>query len=249
MTLFTPIRAPHKDGLPPDSNAVLFARVRPHALRMPASDAPAVARAGADRRRLKVGLMGGSFNPAHDGHRHVALTAIKRLGLDEVWWLVSPQNPLKPRDGMAPVSDRLASAARIARHPRIKPRDIELHLGTHYTADTLVALRRRCPYMRFVWIMGADNLTSFHRWERWSLILNTTAIAIFDRPSYSLRALASRAAKRFARVRVPERASRKLADRRPPAWVFLHTRHHSASATRIRAALLEREAGQEHEDR
>jgi len=239
MTLFTPIRGPHSDGLPPDTGAGLFARVRPNALRMPASEAPALPRAGADRRRLKVGLMGGSFNPAHDGHRHVAETALKRLGLDEVWWLVSPQNPLKPRDDMAPFGDRLASARAVARHPRIRPKDIELHLATHFTADTLVALRRRCPNMAFVWIMGADNLTSFDRWERWSLICHTAVIAVFDRPSYSLRALASRAAKRFARVRVPERASQGLARRRPPAWVFLHTRHHAASATRIRAARKE----------
>lgn len=235
MTLFTPIRGPHRDGLPPDASAVLFARVRPNALRMPASEAPALPRAGADRRRLKVGLMGGSFNPAHDGHRHVAETAIKHLGLDEVWWLVSPQNPLKPRYDMAPFAERLASARKVARHPRIRVKDIELHLGTHYTADTLVALHRRCPHMSFVWIMGADNLTSFHRWERWSLICHTAVIAVFDRPSYSLRALASRAAKRFARARVPERASKTLVSRRPPAWVFLHTRHHAASATRIRA--------------
>jgi nicotinate-nucleotide adenylyltransferase len=235
MPPFTPIRGPHKDGPPPASGAAMFARVRPHALRMPASDAAALPRAGADRRRLRVGLMGGSFNPAHDGHRHVAETAMKRLGLDEVWWLVSPQNPLKPRDDMAPFAERLASARSVARHPRIKVKDIELHLGTHYTADTLVALRRRCPSMSFVWIMGADNLASFHRWERWLLICHTAVIAVFDRPTYSLGALASRAAKRFAGVRVSEKASWGLARRRPPAWVFLHTRHHAASATRIRA--------------
>lgn len=249
MTLFKPIRAPHGDGPAADGSAVLFARVRPNALRMPASDAPATARAGADRRRLKVGLMGGSFNPAHEGHRHVAITALKRLALDEIWWLVSPQNPLKPRDDMAPLADRVASARRIARHPRIKVRDLELQLGTHFTADTLVELRRRCPNMAFVWIMGADNLANFDRWERWSLILHTTVIAVFDRPSYSLRALASRAAKKFDQFRLPERASRKLVNRRPPAWVFLHTRHHAASATRIRAAQRHLGSGGGHTDR
>jgi nicotinate-nucleotide adenylyltransferase len=243
MTLFKPIRGPHGEGPAPFTGVGLFARVRPHALRMPASESPALPRAGADRRRLRVGLMGGSFNPAHDGHRHIAETALKHLALDEIWWLVSPQNPLKPRDGMAPFAERFASARRMARHPRIKPRDIELHLGTHYTADTLVELRRRCPRMSFVWIMGADNLATFHRWERWSLILHTAVVAVFDRPSYSLRALASRAAKRFARVRLPERASRRLASRRPPAWVFLHTRRHSASATRIRDAQREGQSG------
>lgn len=212
------------------------ARVRPHSLRVPASGVAAVPANGADRRRIAVGLMGGSFNPAHEGHRHVAELAFRRLGLDEVWWLVSPQNPLKPAAGMAAFADRLESARRAARHPRIRARDIEARLGTRFTADTLVALRRRCPSMRFVWIMGADNLAGFHRWDRWSLIFHACAVAVFDRPSYSLGALASRAAHRFARFRVPSRASRTLARRRPPAWVFLHTRRHPASATRIREA-------------
>ena len=236
MALFVPIRGPYADGPAPEHPQPLFARVRPEALTLPGSDAPALPRAGADRRRIRVGLMGGSFNPAHEGHLHIARMALQRLALDEIWWLVSPQNPLKSRDDMAPFASRLASARRMARHPRIKVRDIALHLGTHYTADTLVALRRRCPNIDFVWIMGADNLAGFHRWERWSLICHTTVIAVFDRPSYSLKALASRAAKRFAKSRLPERASRKLAGRRPPAWVFLPTRRHPASATRIRAA-------------
>ncbi|NQW11584.1 MAG: nicotinate-nucleotide adenylyltransferase [Alphaproteobacteria bacterium] len=234
MTVFTPIRTRHGYGLPADNAAPMFARVHPHTLAMPASGAPATARNGADRRALSIGLMGGSFNPAHDGHRHVAELALKRLALDEVWWLVSPQNPLKPRGDMAPFAERLASARALARHPRIKPSDVETRLGTQFTADTLVELRRRCPHMRFVWIMGADNLIGFHRWERWSLILHTTVIAVFDRPSYSLRALASLVARRYAKARVPFRASRTLANRRPPAWVFLHTPRHSASATRIR---------------
>jgi nicotinate-nucleotide adenylyltransferase len=137
---------------------------------------------------------------------------------------------------MAPFAERMESARRMARHPRVRVSDVEVRLGTHYTADTLVELRRRCPYIRFVWIMGADNLTGFHRWERWSLIFHAAAVAVFDRPSYSLRALASRAAHRFARFRVPFGASRTLVHRRLPAWVFLHTRRHPASATRIREA-------------
>lgn len=236
MTLFTPVRRSRAPALPPDSRTPLFARVRPHALRMPASDALPTARNGVDRRSITVGLMGGSFNPAHEGHLHVARMAFRRLGVDEVWWLVSPQNPLKPTDGMAPFGDRTASARRMARHPRVRVRDVELRLGTHFTADTLVELRRRCPRIRFVWIMGADNLAGFHRWERWSLIFHAAAVAVFDRPSYSLRALASRAAHRFARFRVPSKAARTLAHRRLPAWVFLHTRRHPASATRIREA-------------
>jgi len=214
---------------------------------LPASGAPAVPASGADRRRITVGLMGGSFNPAHAGHLHVARLAFQRLAVDEVWWLVSPQNPLKSRDGMAPLRERIESARRAARHPQIRVRDLESRLGTRFTADTLVELRRRCPRIRFVWIMGADNLIGFHRWERWSLIFHCAAVAVFDRPSYSLRALASRAARRFARFRIPARASRTLADRCLPAWVFLHTRRHPASATRIREA--ERTGGQQEHTR
>lgn len=189
-----------------------------------------------DRRDLVVGLMGGSFNPAHEGHLHVARMAFRRLGVDEVWWLVSPQNPLKTSAGMAPFRERMASAMRAAHHPRIRVRDIEQRLGTRFTADTLLELRRRCPRLRFVWIMGADNLIGFHRWKDWSLIFHCAAVAVFDRPSYSLRALASRAARRFARFRIPARESRILARKRLPAWVFLHTRRHPESATRIREA-------------
>ena len=234
MSVFTLVRPAAARSLPPDSATPMFARIHPHSLRVPATDAPAYPRNGADPRRLKIGLMGGSFNPAHDGHRHIAETALKRLGLDEVWWLVSPQNPLKSRDGMAPFQERLASAQRVARNPRIKPKDFELRMGTHFTADTLVELRRRCPRMRFVWIMGADNMIGFHQWERSSLILHTTVIAVFDRPSYSLRALASRTAKRYGGVRVPEAASRTLVTRKAPAWTFLPCRLHPASATQIR---------------
>lgn len=178
--------------------------------------------------------MGGSFNPAHDGHRHLALLALHRLGLDEVWWLVAPQNPLKPNDGMAPFAARLAGARKVARHPRLKPSDIEARLGTRYTADTLRAVQRRFPTRRFVWIMGADCLAEFARWKDWRQIFRIMPVAVFDRPSYSLRALWSLAARRFARVRLKSGSARGLARRQPPAWVFLHTRLHPASATQIR---------------
>ncbi|RKQ73468.1 nicotinate-nucleotide adenylyltransferase [Oceanibaculum indicum] len=187
-----------------------------------------------DRRRQAVGLMGGSFNPAHDGHRHLALLALHKLGLDEVWWLVAPQNPLKPNDGMAPFAERLAGARQVARHPRLKPSDIEARLGTRYTADTLRALQRRFPTRRFVWIMGADCLAEFARWKDWQKIFRIMPVAVFDRPSYSLRALWSLAARHFARVRLKSGSARRLARRQPPAWVFLHTRLHPASATQIR---------------
>lgn len=187
------------------------------------------------RLRRTVGLLGGSFNPAHAGHRHVGEAALKLLRLDEVWWLVSPQNPLKPVRGMAPLRQRLATARKMAAHPRIRVTAIEQDLGTRYTADTLDALRRRFPGVRFVWLMGADNLVQIPRWDRWESVFRGVAIAIFDRNPYSFRALAGKAARKYARHRVAERRAGILADMRPPAWAFLHTRLHSASATRIRA--------------
>lgn len=178
--------------------------------------------------------MGGSFNPAHEGHRHIALLALHRLALDEVWWLVSPQNPLKPVAGMAPFAERLTGARAVARHPRIRPCDLEALLGTRYTADTVLALRRRYPTFRFVWVMGADCLPQFSRWHRWKTIFHTVPVAVFDRPSYSLGAMSSVAARHFANNRVPARAAARLTMRTPPAWAFLHTRRHTLSATRIR---------------
>lgn len=161
--------------------------------------------------------------------------ALKRLKLDEVWWLVSPQNPLKPVDGMAPFAERMAGARAIARHPRIRVTGIEADLGTTYTAETLRQLTRRFPHDRFIWLMGADNLAQIHQWKDWQQIFNTVAVAVFDRPSYCLRALASPAAHRFSRNRVPESASRALGRRRPPAWVFLVGPLNPLSATAIRA--------------
>jgi nicotinate (nicotinamide) nucleotide adenylyltransferase/ribosome silencing factor RsfS/YbeB/iojap len=182
-------------------------------------------------------LLGGSFNPAHGGHLHISLLALKYLELDAIWWLVSPQNPLKPTDGMAPFAVRLEQARRAAAsHPRIVASDLESRLGSsHYTADTLHALRYRFPRLRFVWLMGGDNLVQIPRWERWTEIFKTIPIAVFDRPSYSLRALSGCAARRFARGRVPTSAARRLAELKPPAWVFLHTPLDTRSATRIRS--------------
>jgi nicotinate (nicotinamide) nucleotide adenylyltransferase/ribosome silencing factor RsfS/YbeB/iojap len=181
--------------------------------------------------------MGGSFNPAHGGHLHLSLLALKHLDLDEVWWLVSPQNPLKPVKGMAPFATRLEQARRVAvRHPQLRVSDLEGRLrGSGYTADTLKALRRRFPRVRFVWLMGSDNLFQISRWERWPGIFRTVAVAVFDRPSYSLRALSGIAAERFARSRIPVTAARRLAEIPPPAWVFFHTPLDPRSATRIRS--------------
>jgi len=184
---------------------------------------------------LRIGLMGGSFNPAHGGHLNLSLAALKRLSLDRVWWLVSPQNPLKPDDGMAPFADRLASAEALARHPRIDVSDIEARLGTRYTADTLAALVARYPAHDFVWLMGADNLIQIPAWDRWSRIFHTVPVAVFARPSYSLRALAGPAARRFRRHRLPEGKAGQLAGLRPPAWVFCHMRLDPTSASALRA--------------
>ncbi len=187
-----------------------------------------------------VGILGGSFNPAHEGHRAISLAALHRLGLDEVWWLVSPQNPLKPVAGMAPFAERFAGATAIARHPRIRVSDLEPRLGTSYTADTIAKLVRRFPHHAFVWLMGADNLAQIDRWKDWQQIFHAVPVAVFARPSYSLKALAAKAARRFARARLPEAAAQGLATAEPPAWVFLHGPLSPVSATAIRAARGQR---------
>jgi nicotinate-nucleotide adenylyltransferase len=167
------------------------------------------------------------------------MEAIRHLRLDGVWWLVSPQNPLKPQDGMAPLAQRLAGARRMARHPKLLVTNLESQFGTVYTADTVRRLTRLFPHVRFVWLMGADNLIQISRWERWHRIFESVPIAVFARPSYCLRALASVARHRFARFRIAERRARHLADLNAPRWVFFHTRLHPASATRIRAAAAQ----------
>jgi len=183
----------------------------------------------------RVGLLGGSFNPAHEGHLHVSRLAIARLRLDAVWWLVSPQNPLKAAAGMAPFAARLDGARQMARDPRILVSDIEARSGTRYTVDTLRLLVSAFPRRRFVWLMGADNLVQLPQWREWRTIPRLLPIAVFDRAPYSTRALAGEAARTFKRSRLATRDARKLADRNPPAWIFFHTPLHKASATRIRA--------------
>lgn len=189
-----------------------------------------------EARGLTIGLFGGSFNPAHDGHRDLSLAALRHLGLDRVWWLVSPQNPLKSAAEMAPQAARLASAEAAARHPRVLVTDIETRLGTVYTAQTIRALRRRFPRARFVWLMGADNLATIHRWRDWRRIFGDVAVAVFDRPTYSLAALGGPAAHRFAAVRRGGPARRHLKYDRPPAWAFVTMKLNPASATALRAA-------------
>ena len=190
--------------------------------------------AGTLWRGLRIGLLGGSFNPAHEGHRHMSLMALKRLGLDQVWWLVSPQNPLKPLKGMASLGDRLAIARHVAAHPRILPTDIETRMGTRYTVDTLTGLKRHFPGTHFVWLMGADNLDQIPRWRGWTRIFSMVPVAIFPRQPYSTGALGGKAARRFAKARLDMTAAPGLATATPPAWVFLDAPLHPASATAIR---------------
>ena len=192
---------------------------------------------------MRIGLLGGSFNPAHDGHRHISLLALKHLHLDEVWWMVSPQNPLKSRDDMAPFEERLDGARRLARHPNIRVTDIEMRLDTRFTAETLEALKTCFPRVRFVWVMGADNLAQISRWNRWTKIFNLVPIAVFDRAPYSFDALAGKAAQAFSRFKLRPRDAHDLVERCPPAWIFFHTRLHPGSATHVRArrAVLSRE--------
>jgi len=193
-------------------------------------------------RRRKIGLLGGSFNPAHEGHRDISLAALTSLGLDEVWWLVAPQNPLKPVDGMAPLRERLIQARKKAAHPRIRVTDIEIRLGTRFTADTLAKLVGRYRSSRFVWLMGADNLVQIDRWKDWTQIFHLLPIAVFDRPTYTYGALAAKAARRFARQRKRESASHLLALASTPAWMFVHHRLNPISATAIRAAAAKAKA-------
>jgi len=193
-------------------------------------------------RRRKIGLLGGSFNPAHDGHRDLSLAALAALRLDEVWWLVAPQNPLKPVAGMAPLPERLDQARTKAGHPRILVTDLECRLGTRYTADTLAKLVERYRSCQFVWLMGADNLGQIDRWKAWTQIFHLLPIAVFDRPTYTYGALAAKAARRFARQRKRESASHLLALASTPAWMFVHHRLNPISATAIRAAASKAQA-------
>ncbi|SCA55677.1 putative nicotinate-nucleotide adenylyltransferase [Candidatus Terasakiella magnetica] len=187
--------------------------------------------------KLTVGLLGGSFNPAHEGHVYISETALKLLGLDQVWWLVSPQNPLKSKKGMASIENRVKSAQKVVRNPRIQITTLETRLNTRYTADTLKALKRRYPHIRFVWIMGADNLATFHRWKDWQAIFKTCPIAVFHRPTYALKAISSMTAKCFASYRLPQKQASVLKCKDTPAWVFLPIRGMAISATQIRQQM------------
>jgi nicotinate-nucleotide adenylyltransferase len=185
---------------------------------------------------LRVGLYGGSFNPAHAGHLHVSRLALRRLALDRVWWLVSPGNPLKDRTILAPLPERMAGAAAIARDPRVSVTDFESRIGARYTRDSLHWLVRHRPGIRFVWIMGADSLAGFHRWQGWRTIARTMPIAVIDRPGFTLTGVAGRAAQALGRYRLDESDAALLADAEPPAWVFLHGPRSDLSSTALRNA-------------
>lgn len=182
----------------------------------------------------RIGLLGGSFNPAHRAHRHISLIALRRLKLDAVWWLVSPLNPLKSAGDMAPLSMRIASARAVSGHPDIFASAVETQLGTRYTVDTLKALKAEMPLARFVWLMGGDSLAAFHTWRRWSAIAASVPIAVFARPGFTLRAISSPAAQRLRRARIPSSDAATLADRTPPAWVYLEEQLDPMSATSLR---------------
>ena len=185
---------------------------------------------------MKIGLFGGTFDPPHDAHRAACLIAMRRLDLDLVWWLVTPGNPLKDTRGLSPLAQRIAAAQGLARHPRIVVTGLEAAIGARYTYDTVKYLKTHCPGVRFVWIMGADNLRSFHRWENWRGLTRMIPIAVVDRLGPSLYATAGVAGQAMARFRVPETAARSLANRKPPAWAYLHGLKSPLSSTALRAA-------------
>jgi nicotinate-nucleotide adenylyltransferase len=208
------------------------------AKRLPASGRPAVLRPGFSLAPgLRVGLFGGSFNPAHDGHAHVAETAMTRLRLDRVIWLVSPQNPLKSSAETASLNSRMASARDQAHGPRMIVSDAETRIGSQYTIDTLRALKARFPGVKFVWIMGADNLSNLHRWRGWREIMLEVPVAVIARPGSEVRSRFAPAARRFRSSQLACSAASTLADRRPPAWVYLHAPLNFTSSTALRARL------------
>lgn len=187
--------------------------------------------------KRRIGLLGGSFNPAHEGHLHISQEALKRLGLDEVWWLVSPQNPLKSTEGMEAYATRFGAAQATATHPHIHVLDIEAQAGLYYTVDTIAYLQQAFPRAHFVWLMGADNLASFHRWRAWREIAQRIPIAVLDRAPYGLRALHQRFARAFAGARLPEVQAGFLAEKPAPAWVYLSIPRHPLSGTYLRKTL------------
>lgn len=187
------------------------------------------------RKGMSIGLLGGSFDPAHEGHVHITRTALRRFGLDRVWWLVSPGNPLKPQ-GPAPMAERLARARAVMRDPRVTITDVEARLGTRYTAETLARLRAIYPGVRFVWLMGSDNLVQFDRWDNWQGILGMVPVGVIARPGTRLRARLARAARICEPARLSEAEARRLPHCAPPAWCLINAPMNDMSSSRIRAS-------------
>ena len=183
---------------------------------------------------MTIGLLGGSFDPAHAGHAHITREALKHFRLDRVWWLVSPGNPLKPQ-GPAPMAKRLRQARHIMRHPRVQITDIEARFQTRYTAQTLKRLLPLYPGVKFVWLMGTDNLASFHEWQNWEWIMDHIPIGVLARPGSRITAQMSKAAERYASDRIPPRAAAGLARHAPPAWCFLNVPMMDISSSDLRA--------------
>jgi len=184
---------------------------------------------------MRIGLFGGTFDPPHEAHLGASLLALKRLKLDRVWWLVTPGNPLKNTSGLAPLQQRIDAARALTHHPRIDVTGLEAVINTRYTYDTIAWLIARCPGVRFVWIMGADNLRHFHRWQRWRGIANLVPMVVIDRLGPSLYAAASPASLALAHARLPEHDAATLPGRKPPAWAFIHGLKSPLSSTELRA--------------
>jgi nicotinate-nucleotide adenylyltransferase len=204
---------------------------------------PADLRPPPAQREMRIGLLGGSFNPPHVAHRLISLTALRRLRLDQIWWMVTPGNPLKEHSGLLPLAERVWLCRKVSRHPRIKVTAFEAGIGTAYTAQSLRFLRRKFGGVYFVWLMGADNLAGFHRWNEWQAIFKLMPLAVEDRPNWRYPALASPASRRFARFRIPEREAPALPCLAPPAWCYLSGPLSKISSTALRANAPARALG------
>ncbi len=183
---------------------------------------------------MRIGLLGGSFNPPHEGHALITRLALRRLHLDRIWWLVTPGNPLKSLTGLAALKARVQAARRLDVGPRVVVSDIEAQIGSRFTYDTLLWLRRRAPRVHFVWIMGADNLRQLHLWRHWRAMAELVPIVVVDRPGSTLRATSSKAGAALASWRTPERDATRFVAMRPPALLFLHGRRSNLSSTALR---------------
>jgi len=188
---------------------------------------------------MKVGLYGGSFNPPHQGHKHLAMTALRRFQLDQIWWMVSPGNPLKEKATFRPVEERISQSRTLVHHPHVKITGFETGLHATSTIESVAFIQKHCPKVRFVWLMGADNLCNFHLWQQWRRLAGMVGLGIIDRPGSSLAALASPAAHALSHFRLAEAHAAYLAYQRPPAWCFLHTVRVDVSSSHLR--LIESE--------